>query len=190
MNRSNPSVEVIEHYKDYSPPTDVRAMTRRLLCYVSPRYLIGLGHVVLTNTTALPRRRRRGKTWARGRKVSIVKAGGVYHAKTNTRPAWIEVFVDNTVLQDTVIRRVPVLRDLALAEILYHELGHHIHATLRPEHREPEGVADKWERRLTALYFRKRYWYLMPIMYLCSPIAKTKAFKRFMKRMHKRFGRG
>ena len=189
MNQSKPSVKVVDHFKHYTPPTDVRTITLRLLRHVPRQYLFGLGHVVLTNATALPRHRRRSKTWARGRKVSIARALGMYHAKTNTHLAWIEIFVDNnTILQDKVMRRVPIFRDLALAEVLYHKVGHHIHTTLRPEHREPEDVADKWERILTALYFRKQYWYLMPIIYLCSPIAKTKTLKRFMKRMNKRFG--
>lgn len=43
---------------------------------------------------------------------------------------------------------IPLLREISIGEVLYHELGHHIHACARPEHREKEDVADDWGRKM------------------------------------------
>lgn len=60
---------------------------------------------------------------------------------------------------------MPFLRDLFFAPTLFHEIGHHIHKTARPEFREREDVAEDWEGKLSRRYFWRRYWYLMPIIY-------------------------
>jgi hypothetical protein len=59
---------------------------------------------------------------------------------------------------------VPVLKDVAFARVLYHELGHHIHTTLQPEHGEREDVAEEWGRKLTRSFVRRKYWYLLPLV--------------------------
>jgi hypothetical protein len=43
---------------------------------------------------------------------------------------------------------------------LYHELGHHIHETQRPEYRERENVADTYAFRLLRRYWLRR-WYVL-----------------------------
>jgi hypothetical protein len=40
--------------------------------------------------------------------------------------------------------------------VLFHEIGHHIHFTVRPEYREREDVADVWKVRLERNYWRQR----------------------------------
>ncbi len=57
----------------------------------------------------------------------------------------------------------PILKRFALAQTLYHELGHHIHYTIRPEYKEKEDVADEWGKKLGGVFFRRKYWYLIPI---------------------------
>ncbi len=73
---------------------------------------------------------------------------------------------------------IPFFKNTVLANVLYHELGHHIHYTLRPEHRERENVADEWASRLGAHFVRKKYWYLRPLIYLNSRIVSTKWFQK------------
>jgi hypothetical protein len=146
--------------------------------HVPPKCVIGLDRIVLTNTAALPRNRRRGKTRARKRKVRIAEARGLYHPRSNNQPAWIEIFVDNFwEYERRAFRKIAFLRDIVLADALYHELGHHIHHTLRPEHRERENVADEWAARLTA-HFIKKYGYLRPLMRLNRRIVNTGWFQR------------
>jgi hypothetical protein len=50
---------------------------------------------------------------------------------------------------------------MVLGEVLFHEIGHHIHYTQAPEFREREDVAEDWKKRLSKIYFRKRYWYFV-----------------------------
>jgi hypothetical protein len=65
-------------------------------------------------------------------------------------------------------------------KVLYHEIGHHIHTVVRPEHsREREDIADEWQERLWKYYARKRYWYLMPLLWILWRISQIKAIKNY-----------
>jgi len=70
---------------------------------------------------------------------------------------------------------VPFLRDLVFGHVLFHEVGHHIHRTIRPEHTEREDVADTWAGKLSANFIRKRYWYALPLL---IPAFKVYKFMR------------
>jgi hypothetical protein len=52
---------------------------------------------------------------------------------------------------------------MELSEVLFHELGHHIHRVHRPEYEGRENVAGKWSERLGRKFMSGRYWYLFPI---------------------------
>ncbi len=159
-------VEIVESYRDWSPPIDVSGVVSRLLTGSAARYQIGLATVVLTNASGLSHDRRRQKTWSRGRKVPIAKSRGLYHQEWHGDPAWVEVFVDNTLKGIPLwLLRLPILQDAVVADVLFHEIGHHLHATQAPEHREREDVAERWERRLWRQYARRQYWYLLPLFY-------------------------
>ncbi|MBI4822762.1 MAG: hypothetical protein HY805_00810 [Nitrospirae bacterium] len=167
------SLEIKEVYRDYRPPADAAEVIRRLIYYVPSEYLRNLHRIVLTNSSTLSRSRRRGKTWYRNKKVRIPDSLGLYHKKWNDTPAWIEIFVDNIVnSSDSITFRIPCLREMAFAHVLFHELGHHIHKAIHPEHNEREDVAEKWEKKLTRLFVRKRYWYVVPFRYPLILIVK------------------
>lgn len=143
------AVKIIENYRGWQPPFDAAAVTRRLLDRLPRRHLIGLDAVVLTCAARMSRRRRRRKTRSRGRKVPIVRCLGLYHQKWRGDPAWIELFVDNIVARLNRVALAPrTTRELLIGRVLFHELGHHLHATQRPEYREQEAVAERWEARL------------------------------------------
>jgi hypothetical protein len=162
--------ELIEAYRAWKPAVDVRGSIERLLGEVPPRYTAGLRSIVLTNASGLFRRERRLRIPARGRKVRAAEAGGLYHQAWRGEPAWIELFVDNLILDcPSWVLRFRFVRDGLLADGLFHELGHHIHRTHVPEFREPENVADAWERRFSRRYFRRRYWFLRPLGLLFRP---------------------
>jgi hypothetical protein len=161
---SHPTPLIVEAYRDYDPPCDVKRIITVLLRYVPSESLLGLGSIVLTNSSALPRDGRRQKTWSRGRKVRIADALGLYYRTTRHSEASIRIFVDN------ILRRYPKrlfwirpLLNLQFSDVLYHEVGHHIHATRRPEFREKEDVADKWKAKLNRNFLSSRYWYLFPV---------------------------
>ncbi|MGB6728791.1 MAG: hypothetical protein WBE74_23060 [Terracidiphilus sp.] len=149
---------VVEQYSGYTQPFDVKSAVERMVASVPPKFLVGLSEVVLTNTAGLPRRRRRSVTKSRGKKLKIIQAAGLYHASINNRPAWIDIFVDRTLVgwrKGGFWWLLP--RELELQEIVFHEIGHHIHEAIRPEFRECEDVADVWKLHLSRSYFRKQH---------------------------------
>jgi hypothetical protein len=157
MARTRPSITLA--FSGPEPSFDVLSMVERIVDSVPESFLVGLTDVVLTNASTLPRSRRRGATKSRGRKVRIKEAGGLYHPATQQRGAWIEIFVDNVLNRRGRgwLSRTNWFRETELSEVLFHEIGHHIHYTVRPEHREKEDVADIWKARLQRNYIRQRY---------------------------------
>ncbi len=169
MNGRQQHVEVVESYRHFKPPGWVRDAVVRLLDSVPEEDLGGLKTVVLTDAAGLSHDRRRAKTKSRRKRVAISQSGGLYHQKWKGEPAWIELFVDNLLSGGPqILLRVALVRDIALGETLYHEIGHHIHATKRPEHKEPEDVADRWADRLLLAHIHKRYWYLRPVLLVAA----------------------
>ena len=158
-------VAIVEAYKDYHPSIDAKGVVEKLVRHVQPEYLRGLKCIVLTNAAALPHDRRRTKSWRRRRKVRIAEALGLYHEARQTGPAWIEVFVDNLIdAWHPILLRISFFRDFAFSQVIYHEIGHHVHKVIRPEHREREDVADNWLNEFDKAYFWREYWYLLPIL--------------------------
>ena len=49
LSNKKTEVDIIEFYKDYSPPISFKRSAERLLRTVPPKYLVGLATVVLTN---------------------------------------------------------------------------------------------------------------------------------------------
>jgi hypothetical protein len=161
-------IRIAEAYRQYTPPFDVSVVVRRLLSSVPEEYLRGLDCVVLTNVEALSRKERKGKGWTRGRKFSNSRVLAFYHHRSRTSMAYIEVRVDK-VIEGTGkwAPRIAFLRDIVVGHVLFHEIGHHIHSTVRPEHREKEDVADAWSGKLLRSFVRKTYWYCIPAIRVC-----------------------
>jgi len=165
---SNPDVQtsrrpaITTAFSGYDPPSNLVPIIRRMLDSVPEKYLTGLVEVVLTNAGNMPRSRRRSVTKSRGRKMRVREVRGLYHPAFHGRQAWIEIFVDNTLRWwNTRLRRLfPFARDIELSNVLFHEIGHHIHYTARPEFREKEDVADIWKARLMRNYSRQRHRWL------------------------------
>src|SRR5712692_1064227 len=157
-------VRVTEGYREWQPPVDGKRTVEKLLQQVSEVHLSGLREVVLTNAGGLARKRRRARTWTRNRKIAIADARGLCHGAWKGQPPWIELFVDR--ICDGLplwALRVPLVRDLMFSDVLFHEIGHHIHATTQKEYEDRELVADKWRRALAGPYLRRRYWYVGPV---------------------------
>jgi hypothetical protein len=60
--------KVIAHFDGYKPPFDPVPIVERMLASIPSKYLIGLSEVVLTNSSGLSRKMRRGVTKSRGRR--------------------------------------------------------------------------------------------------------------------------
>ena len=160
-------MEIVEAYAEYQPPCDVRGAVEALLVTVPPQSTIGLDCVRLTDSRALGRRKRHW-SWSRGRKAPLVEVGGLYHQRSRGQPSCIELFVDQVLRgAPNWVLRFATVREILVGTVLYHELGHHLHATQRPEHGEREDVADRWARRILREHLQKRHprvWALRPLI--------------------------
>jgi hypothetical protein len=113
---------------------------------------------VLTNSGSLGRQRKRSWSRSRGRKARHSHVFGLYHRGRKGEAAWIELFVDHIVSGPPEwLLRLRLVRTLLFGPVLFHEIGHHIHTRFRPEHREPEDVADEWARNLGRGHVRRRH---------------------------------
>ena len=164
MSSDNP--EIREFYNNYQPPRYALRTVKKLLYSVPAKYLDGLDCVVLTNQSGQPRRIRLGKVTSRKRRLPQSQVLGKYHpAGRAGQLPWIELFVDNLAAGTDASGHgwLPFIRYACFGLVLFHEIGHHIHATITPEHREKEDVADDWGKKLLRSFIRRKYWYLAPI---------------------------
>ena len=171
------AVRITEAYRDYQPPFDATKLVDKLLTSVPAKYLQGLDCVLLTNESGLPRKDRIGKIRSRKRKIDRSSVLGLYHPRSRDYSPYIELRVDRIIidLRRTTFLGAILLREIMVGHVLFHELGHHIHDSVRPEHREKEDVADDWAGKLTGNFLRRNYWYLFPIL---IPLSKVYKFMR------------
>ncbi len=143
---------------------------------VPDKYLKGLDCVVLMNLGGLSRKDRVGKVWSRKRRFHKSYILARYHPRSRNSQPDIELRVDKIIegLKGKFLR-LPFLREFVFSHVLFHELGHHIHYTIRPEHKEKEDVADQWATKLSVNFIRKKYWYALPII---VPAAKLYTWLR------------
>jgi hypothetical protein len=166
--------DIIENYRDFEPPSQVRKLVEELLESVPGNYLKGLKTIVLCNRAALTRDQRRQKVWGRGRKYRLAEARGAYYRATNSRPATVWLYVDNILKASPAwMLRIPIARYAEFGEVLFHEIGHHIHTVHVPIYDGKENVAEDWSRKLGQQFFRKHYWYLVPFKYPMLTVVKT-----------------
>lgn len=154
---------IVESYRDFQPPTGFRETVETLLRYVPANYLIGLKTIVLTNQAGLTSKKRKQRMWSRNRKARLSECLGSYSHASKSSPATVWLYVDNIVESGVAWwNRAPVLRYIVAGQVLYHEIGHHIHTVHRPVHEEKESVAEDWSGKLTRRFYSKHYWYLYP----------------------------
>ena len=166
-------VRIVESYFDYEPPAKLRATVEKLLATVPDKYFRQLGDIVLTNLSGQARRDRLGTTKSRGRRIKKARVIGFYGAARDRRAAYIQIYADQ-LDRKQVDHWFPVVSELCVAHVLFHELGHHAHV-LNPEHREREDVADFWRSKFGLNFFRRAYWYLFPLILV---LAKIKSLRR------------
>lgn len=156
-------IQVVQAYKNYVPPIDAVGVTQLLLNYVPQEYHRELAEIVLTNSAALSRQRRKERVKS-GTTVANVR--GLYYEAWNGRPARIEIFLDKTLQScPPLLLKLPILRTFVLSEVLYHEIGHHMQfLDGRNSGRQQEKLAEQYERQLFDLFLKKHYWYGWPFI--------------------------
>jgi hypothetical protein len=171
MTEPRPDVPIFENYVSYKPRVNATKIVKQLLDTAPSEYLRGLGSIVLSSQTALSHDERRKKTWSRGKKVATRQVLGYYQRAWRGQPAYIVLYVDKICLHlPGPLAWSGLARDVTFGKVLFHEVGHHIHTTVRPEFKEREDVADRWGRKLLRIGIRQRHWYLVPLYPLVKPI--------------------
>jgi hypothetical protein len=152
-------VKVVEQYHNYSPPIDVYGSVRLLLRFVPPEHLVGLQKVVLTNSEEVGKQIR-GKIPTEGRRIKPADCAGLYSKGR------VLLLIDRIFQQyPELCLLVPPFTTYVIGEILYHEIGHHIHRLEQPGYRaNKEAVADQWKEQLLRGFLRQRYWYLAKLV--------------------------
>lgn len=179
QSEASGQVPVRESYTGYRAPPDTVRRIERLQRYVPPKYLGGLGEVLLTNSGG-SRAMRRTKTKSRNRTIRQADAMGLYHRPWNGIPACIVVHVDKHEVYRRkwgFFGRFQLTRDYLYGLTLFHELGHHIHTTTSPEYRQREDVADRWQNKLMRSFLRRKYWYLIPVVSCVRLLGRYKAWR-------------
>lgn len=169
-------IKVVEYYRGYSPPFDAIKPVRKLLRHVPEKYLDGLQIVTLTNSQST-RRLRRGKAWSGKRKVRFADSRGWY------RRGQIVLLIDKIAAEyPDFSLRLPFFRTYIIGEVLYHEIGHHIHRTKKRDDRDKEFVAEEWKDKLLRPFIRQSYWYLaaiaVPYQFLIRPFLTWRRKRR------------
>lgn len=178
MKKQKVTVQIYENYKTFRAPAGLHDRIVRMISAVPSEYLIGLSSVVLVDSDTQESER----TWRRkGQKFRSQRCYGLYHPTSSQREAWIELLLDNIFASGhSLLMRFAVAQDVAIASTLYHEIGHHIDAMTVKGRVSREAAAEDWVAKLGRPYFKRRYWYLLPI------IAPARLALRFLKRRRKR----
>ena len=151
--------KIVEQYQDYAPPVRVNEAVRLLLRHVPAEHLEGLHTIVLTNSASLLTSLK-GKFTAGGERFRAADRRGFYW---NGRIFLVmdQIFRD----YPEALLLVPMIKTLAIGEVLYHEVGHHIHRLVQPGYRDnKEAFADEWKDELLLAFVNKRYWYMAIII--------------------------
>ncbi len=148
-------VPIYENYRGYTPPLGVTKTVERLLSSIPPGHLAGIESVVLTNALTLGA----GKTnRIRGRKQERKACLGFYHPASSDSGPWIELIIDNIVPMPLPrMFRWSFVYDLIFSDTVFHEVGHHLDATIGSPSRTGENAADSWASILRRRYFREHH---------------------------------
>jgi len=178
---------VQEAYKDYEPPRWVRPTVERLLASAPAAYLSNIQAIVLTDAAS----QNAGKTHRmKGRKFDRRASRGFYHPQQTGSAASIHIVIDNVIAAAPVpfLLFFRLFREQLLADVLFHELGHHLDVTVGASAPGGEAAAEDWRRSLTRTYFRRRYWWLRPIAAVLLPVVAWEVKRRRRSRRLSRVG--
>lgn len=148
-------VKIVTAFTEFRPPFDFESSIDTLLRLTAPKYLRGLDRILLRDGAGLPRRQ-----IVEERKIG--KSLGYYHKPTVQRRGWIELYVDRIVDgYSPILMRMRWFRERTLGATLFHELGHHINAQVKPQFGDAERIAEEWKRQLFREYTPRRFSHLM-----------------------------
>lgn len=158
-------VKIVEEYYNYRPPVRMYGSVQVLLRNVPEEHLEGLSTITLTNSDYM-RKAVPGKYTQEKRRFRAADCRGMY----SSGRIWL---ILDQICDHDLFMIIPPVRTFFLGEVLYHEIGHHIHAMQQPGFRkEKEEFADEWRDKLMETFLRQRYWYLRGILKLFAPLIR------------------
>jgi hypothetical protein len=168
---------LIEEKYNYNFDKDINKLklvpvVKNLLKYVPKRWLEGIKNIYITDTKNFNRNDIR--YYNKKKYLNKVVLGTYENLKDNK--GIIIIYVDNilkTCSYNPLI--APLTKYFKISEILYHEIGHHIHNTIKPEFKEKENTANYYKEKLHRSLIRKRYWYLIIFLF---PLILINYFKK------------
>ena len=149
MTSSRQNLLIREVYDSYAPPFSVSTAVARLIAHLNPEYMSCLSAIVLTNAAD----------------SDNLSDQARYHHDQTRGLGWIEIFVNVTLRPwPQPMLRWRFWQDLAIAEVLYHEIGHHIERLQSSANTSPEYLAVRWEKRMQKDYFASAYTHLRVLL--------------------------
>lgn len=136
-----------------------------LLRHVPDEHLRGLRQITLTNSEQL-QSQMKGKITSEKRRIRPADCLGLYGG------GHIRLIMDR-ILEPypEIFLLVPLFKTCFIGEVLYHEIGHHIHHLEEPGFRDrEEDVADEWKDKLMRAFAKQHYWYVAGIVRLLWPL--------------------
>ena len=136
-------------------PFDVEASVRKLLHKIPNEHLLGLAAIILVDQVTHKRNK---------------KSGGLYLQKKGQDPAKIEIAIDSIYKGvPKFIFFLPFIVKFMLANVLFHEIGHHyMHHTHGVTKREEENFAEKYRKQMLKRTF---FWWRLLLLPL-SPLIR------------------
>ena len=91
-----------------------------------------------------------------GRKYGPNNRLGFYRPAWSGGPPGIYLIVDNILRDERSWLQLG--KDFTMAEVLFHEVGHHLNARVGRISGNEEASAEAWQMKLWRTHLRKRYW--------------------------------
>jgi hypothetical protein len=141
---------------DYKGPTyfmNIERILKRLFKAVPPEHIIGLEKIVVIDKFS----------------GGNANARGLYYAKDSKEQARIHIAFQ-TVFKGLprFVGLLPLVSKILLGHVLYHEIGHHYHYTLKAgiTKSKREKFSDDYAKKISRIkfrYWRFFFWWLAPI---------------------------
>jgi hypothetical protein len=160
------SLPIQEFYKS-APPVNAKGVVENLLLAVPSEYLTGLECIILCDVPSFK------EHYGQEEKISDAR---YIRCRNGTNPV-IEICVDKLVEgYEGFPLKLSIVRDFLLSEVLYHEIGHHIHRTSK-NNIGSEAEAEKWRKIFQERYLLKRHWLILIPLLIFSKLFKRRISK-------------
>lgn len=164
-------VKIEEIYSGNKPTINIYNIVKNLMKYVPEKYFGGLKKIIIKNNT-------------HENKKSKDKILGSYFHQSRNNPAYIELYIDEIIDSKwpSILLFFPLIKYLLIANILYHEIGHHIHRMHKKKYSNPEKEADDWHKELIHNFLEERYIFVYPFYKKLKFLTKTSVYNLINKK--------